>query len=1600
MNQVLNTKTNTDGYKDVGITFPSADSMLRLMTATFDEVGIDPVNIKYIEGHVTGTQAGDPVECEAITKVFCPDYRPEPLLIGCMKSNMGHSEGSSGVCSVSKSALIFQRKMIPPNINFVTPNPNIEGLINGKLKPVLEPTPFNEDTIALNSFGFGGANVHTIIRTNPVKESPSDHVITGGVNGQLPRLIVYKCRTQEGFETLIQTIQTSPHKVTKGFLDILNNVSKINPKYDLPFRSFVILNADKKIVKAKCERKNELLPQEILLAVNLNESVNIPQDLLIMDTFKSSVDNSLDLVNRSLDWLLDEKDDSAGDRMLKSVIYHSALIHLIKSFGLSVKIIATPKQDPGLMSLLGLLARDKISTACLVSFFDRVQAILRGLRPSVVSVSADSCCPKGANGRTVCKSGGTSCCGNKKHQEPNATNAASGGQVKAVFDSNANLDMMATFFSYLDNQSESEKNVTHGKQMNSKMETITRDDANANDGEALVNLGNMDNAKSGSNVVIQTSAVNGYNFKEGANVMKINQNTNCTDMLALLGSLYVQGNDSINISHLYPHVSYPVPVETASVSPLIKWDHSVDRLIYRVPEYMNWRLKNKPFDIGLSELFTWAAGHVIDDRILFPAAGYLWLIWQSLAIEEILQNLDAYKEKGVEFRDVKLHRATIVPKTGSVRVTTCIDNNTGWFEISDTTDTIICSGYANLTNDPCPQVTDADIGLQSEDDPQDMICGKDFYKELRVRGYEYKNSFQGVTESRQDGSGGYVNFLEHWVCFCDSAFQLSLLSSKSRELLLPTGFDYLKCDIRTLMKYKEEKEKEITDRNEKNAEEKRIADEEKRMEEEERNRGQGTWDTPVEETRVKTLSERIKEQEEMIKEKVKYKVNVNKITQEVSTIGLYVKGIKSSPAPRKKQNAMLRSISFAPFDQEFEEDVNTRQMKEKYMNECRDVLFATAPTPNGTIPNGKVPNGKVPNGNVPNCSVPTVTETKDEPKKEAEEEENDPARGLLNKLTELNKKSLPLKDTIDCLKESANEMSSDLLLKLPTDHMALEHLLYIVADNFYEKELDILEINLSSKSSVVAEIKSTLNNLRLKCKYSLAEEEKPATSDQIDSFTTIDQVMKNKTLNANLAIIQHPSMAFSFLQESKPEDTDEPTFNKLIKSTFNQLEPNAFIMSVFRTDTSQLEKDVFKPVDRISKGEISKMVISTGFVPISTKQVGNFCMILARKPCLETDNIAVLDTETFNHEWVDTLKEVMFNKDEKKDKIWVKGQDFDTNGLIGFMHCLKKEDPRVRGILLMNQTPLTATPGSFRNFQPNQLMDHVMKSDLLLTVYKDNKLGTYLSRPLTNEMIVQESNQGFLDVESKGDLSSLKYYTWSEDTMVNPSSDTYCSIHYSALNFKDVMVASGRVPLVAYPESFRNQENGNLGMEFSGKTKNGTKIMGFVATNAIATGIDVKNSGSFLWEVPETMSLEEAATIPVVYSTVYYALVMRGKLRPRESILIHAGSGGVGQAAINVCLSMGCEVYTTVGSQEKRDFIKKNFGLGEDHIFNSRSISFADDLLRATNGRGVDVVLNSLADEKLLAGISCLADSGRFVEIGKYDLISDHLLGEVLFSID
>lgn len=157
-------------------------------------------------------------------------------------------------------------------------------------------------------------------------------------------------------------------------------------------------------------------------------------------------------------------------------------------------------------------------------------------------------------------------------------------------------------------------------------------------------------------------------------------------------------------------------------------------------------------------------------------------------------------------------------------------------------------------------------------------------------------------------------------------------------------------------------------------------------------------------------------------------------------------------------------------------------------------------------------------------------------------------------------------------------------------------------------------------------------------------------------------------------------------------------------------------------------------------------------------------------------------------------------------------------------------------------------------------------------------------------------------------------------------------------------------------------------------------------------------NGKLAFRIPEELSFESAATMALVYCTVIYAIMTKGEFESGQSILIHSACGGVGLAALHVCKMLNANIYATVGSEEKVEYLVEHYGLDRKHIFNSRNASFYDDLMRATNNRGVDLVLNSLSGDLLHASWRCVAKWGKMMEIGKRDIIEKGSLPIDMFS--
>ena len=150
--------------------------------------------------------------------------------------------------------------------------------------------------------------------------------------------------------------------------------------------------------------------------------------------------------------------------------------------------------------------------------------------------------------------------------------------------------------------------------------------------------------------------------------------------------------------------------------------------------------------------------------------------------------------------------------------------------------------------------------------------------------------------------------------------------------------------------------------------------------------------------------------------------------------------------------------------------------------------------------------------------------------------------------------------------------------------------------------------------------------------------------------------------------------------------------------------------------------------------------------------------------------------------------------------------------------------------------------------------------------------------------------------------------------------------------------------------------------------------------------------------ISNELTFVDAAFIPLTFVTAHYAICEVARMRNGESILIHSGAGGTGQAAIQISQLFDAEIFVTVGTEEKKNLLMERYNIPEDHIFYSRDTSFEKHIQRATQNRGVDIILNSLTEEGLRASWDCIANFGRFIEIGKKDIYAHTTLPMFPFS--
>ncbi|KAF2158513.1 hypothetical protein M409DRAFT_71605 [Zasmidium cellare ATCC 36951] len=251
-----------------------------------------------------------------------------------------------------------------------------------------------------------------------------------------------------------------------------------------------------------------------------------------------------------------------------------------------------------------------------------------------------------------------------------------------------------------------------------------------------------------------------------------------------------------------------------------------------------------------------------------------------------------------------------------------------------------------------------------------------------------------------------------------------------------------------------------------------------------------------------------------------------------------------------------------------------------------------------------------------------------------------------------------------------------------------------------------------------------------------------------------------------------------------------------------------------------------------------------------------------------------------------------------------------------------------------------------------------------------------------------------LAIGTPGLLNTLHFIEDTEFDQTLAPEEVEIDVRSVGLNFRDVLIALGRL----------NQDR--VGCEVAGIiTRVGSETQDLRPGDRVAGCCfdSYKTFARINWrgaaKIPDDMSFAVAASLPVNYCTAWRGLHDIARLRPGESVLIHSAAGGTGQAAVQVARHLGATIFATVGTESKKQQLITRYGIPHDHIFSSRDIEFARGIKRLTNGQGVAAVFNSLFGEGLAASWDCIAPFGRFIEIGKKDILARGKL-EILAPVE
>ncbi|KAL3859308.1 hypothetical protein ACJMK2_009533, partial [Sinanodonta woodiana] len=653
---VVDVGINCDGYKTEGITNPSRESQSSLMRELYTRSRIDVEAVKYVEAHGTGTQAGDTTELSGLADVFCKN-RSVPLLVGSVKSNMGHSEATAGLASIIKCILALQHKILPPNRNFTTPNPNIDAIIDWRIRVVDKPTPLKSQYIGVNCFGFGGVNGHVIL------EPYQDQFREDFVQVSHHLLVPVTGRTEDCMQKTWEFVKHNRYNT--GLLALMSG-SLLARDSGQPFRGYVHIGPGDQDVTVKSFNLDLIQAPPVYIVIEdfIWDIVEVSSDLLDIECFRESIDESTKILSRfdpaiNVMKQLQKSQSFLPGSQVTTVVATAVLFGLLNCLqkagvlfsavvGCGIAEIVAAYLDGCLTheeclhvahSLGGILEKHAYDKGCDMCMYEvklgrADEAYLLGPKVQILAITDHVIIAVDIS-----------------HKEKVLESIHSRGGFYRELP--CKLPMYSSFMRCISDRVQQElQDVIVAPKYKScrllsaqstwaqpKVETLWDSVYLSDVLRKPVNLSSALQLLPLESLILRVSSSFGLKSMERA--MEVNNGTekgpvrglcchaSAKSLCEVIGNMHLTGLD-LNVGFLY-NVSYPLGIETPCISPLVTWDHSVS---WNIPEWTEFACRVKDEPTYQYTLYDYEL-----EGIHAPVAMLLFHAWQAI-VQKTQKNSD------------------------------------------------------------------------------------------------------------------------------------------------------------------------------------------------------------------------------------------------------------------------------------------------------------------------------------------------------------------------------------------------------------------------------------------------------------------------------------------------------------------------------------------------------------------------------------------------------------------------------------------------------------------------------------------------------------------------------------------------------------------------------------------------------------------------------------------------------------------------------------------------------------------------------------------------------------------------------------------------